>query len=49
MTATIWEHWFKWYVDYTDNKGNIIKQEWFNTLDEAKSSARSWGAFVITR
>lgn len=47
MTATIWEHWFKYYVTYTNESGDAIAQEWFNDIEDAKTSARRWGAFVI--
>lgn len=47
MKAVIWEHWYRWYVDYTDENGDVIAQEQFNELEDAKADARRWGAFVI--
>lgn len=49
VTATIWAHWFRYYVAYTDGAGNWLKTECFDTIDEAKADARHWGAFIITR
>lgn len=49
MIATIWEHWFRYYITYTDSVGNWLKTESFDTIEEAKADARKWGAFLITR
>ena len=49
MTATIWEHWFKYYVTFKDGEGKTLKTEYFDSIEEAKSEARRWGAFIIVK
>ena len=49
MRATIWEHWFTWYVTYEGRNGNKISTEHFASLEDAMADARRWNAVIVMK